>query len=681
MRREVKCMKLKLPDMKLNLSRKISLIVGLITLVVTAAIGITSITYSSNMVLEAEEDSIETLAISGANQVQAVFDKGLGILYETASSEYVSSMNWMLQQRSLLSNVERLGYMDMAVVASNGMIQYVISGETKEIGEYDFIQKALAGEANVSDVIINEDYNTPIIIHSVPILKGGIVGGVLIGIKEASELNDITDELGVGERGYSFIVGSDSTFYAHPDREVVANQENAFEQIDSGGSLKDFGIKLQDLGIGNSGILRYEYNGDKRITAMVPIPGTSWMLGIGNYENDVLKDVNTLRNFLVAVAVIVLILGIVAGGFTGVQISKTIHVLEAALDSISRYDLTEDLSKSQANILSRSDELGSIARSLSTMKENILKLIQVVAMNAENIASSSQELTSITEQTASSANEVARTIDEIAKGATDQAKQTEHGAKATNDLGELIVDNQKHLTELNKSINHVNGLSDTGLEAVQDLSEKNTESGKASHDIYNMVVETDKSAERIKVASEMIQSIAKQTNLLALNASIEAARAGDAGRGFAVVAEEIRQLAEQSNRFTDEIYGIIGELITKTGDSVKVFDTVEEIMKSQTASVENTIDKFNGIRDAIEKIRVIIEDLNTYGNNMNLKKEDMIEIIENLSAISEENAAGTEEASASVEIQTNSITEIANASESLAKLAEELQTEISKFKY
>ena len=58
MRREVKCMKLKLPDMKLNLSRKISLIVGLITLVVTAAIGITSITYSSNMVLEAEEDSI-----------------------------------------------------------------------------------------------------------------------------------------------------------------------------------------------------------------------------------------------------------------------------------------------------------------------------------------------------------------------------------------------------------------------------------------------------------------------------------------------------------------------------------------------------------------------------------------------------------------------------------------------
>lgn len=674
-------MKLKLPNMKLNLAKRISLIVGLIVLVVTAAIGLTSIIYSSNMVLEAEEESIETLANSGANQVQAIIDKRLGILYETASSEYVSSMNWMLQQRSLQANVERLGYLDMAVVSTNGMIQYVISGETREFGEYDFIQKALAGEANVSDVIIDEDTNSPIIVYSVPIIKGGLVGGALIGRIDASELNDITDELGVGERGYAFIIGSDSTFYAHPDREVVSNQENAFEQIDSDGPLKDFGNELQELGIGNSGILKYEYEGDKRMTAMVPISGTSWMLGIGNYENDVLKDVNTLRNFLLVVAAVVLVLGIVAGGFTGVQLSKTIRILESALDSISRYDLTEDPNMSNANIVSRSDELGTIARSLSTMKGNIVKLIQVVAMNAENIASSSQELTSITEQTASSANEVARTIDEIAKGATDQAKQTEHGAMATSDLGELIVDNQKHLTELNKSINYVNGLSDTGLEAVQDLSEKNTESGKASQDIYNMVVETDKSAERIKVASEMIQSIAKQTNLLALNASIEAARAGDAGRGFAVVAEEIRQLAEQSNRFTDEIYAIIGELITKTGDSVKVFDTVETIMESQTASVENTIDKFNGIRDAIEKIRLIIEDLNTYGNNMNVKKEEMIGTIENLSAISEENAAGTEEASASVEIQTSSITEIANASESLAKLAEELQTEISKFKY
>ena len=671
----------KIPEKKLNLSKRISIVVGFIVILVIATIGLISITYSTNMLLKAEEDSIETLAISGANQVEAVIDKRLGILYEAASNEYVTSMNWMLQQRALIDDVERLGYQDLIVVSNNGTVQSVTTGESFEFVEHDYIQKALAGESNVSDIIMNEEDNTPVFMFSVPIIKDDVVSGALVGRVDGTELNDITDELGAGESGYAFVIGSDTTFYAHPNRQLVLNGANAFKDINSDGPLKDFGDKLKKLGYGKTGIIKYDYEGEERMTAMIPIPGTNWMLGIGNYENDVVKDTNKLRDFILLISIIVLVLGVVAGGFIGVQLAKPIGILESALVSISHYDLTGDLNKSHPEIVSRPDEIGSIARSLSTMKDNILKLIQVVALNAENIASSSQELTSITEQTATSANEVSRTIDEIAKGASEQAKQTELGAMATSDLGKLIVDNQKHLSELNVSLNHVNGLSDNGLEAVQDLREKNEESGNASREIYSMVVETDKSAERIKVASEMIQSIAKQTNLLALNASIEAARAGEAGRGFAVVAEEIRQLAEQSNRFTDEIYEIIGELITKTGDSVKVFDEVETIMKSQTDSVENTIDKFTGIRDAIKKIRIIIEDLNRYGNNMNVKKEEMIATIENLSAISEENAAGTEEASASVEIQTNSITEIANGSESLAKLAEELQVEISKFKY
>ncbi|NLJ96360.1 MAG: methyl-accepting chemotaxis protein, partial [Clostridiales bacterium] len=580
-------MKFKLPSTELNLSKRIAIVFGLIILLVTLAISLISITYSSNLLLESEERSIESLANTGAKQIEVMIDRRIGILQETASNEYVSSMNWELQQRSLARNVNRLGYMDMAVVSTNYIAQYVVSEEVVEIEEWDFIRKAFEGESNVSDVIISDITNTPVIMYSVPIINGINVGGALIGRVDANVLNDIIKELGAEGRGYAFIIGSDSTFYAHPDRELVTNQVNAFEQIDSDGPLKDFAIKLRELGVGNSGIIKYKYEGEKRMTAMVPIPGTSWILGIGNYESDVVKVTNSLRDFLVVVAIAVLILGIIAGGITGIKLSKPILILESSLNSISRYDLAEDLNETHPKIVSRPDEIGSIARSLSAMRDNILKLIQVVAVNAENIASSSQELTSITEQTASSAGEVARTIDEIAKGATDQAKQTEHGAIATNYLGELIVNNKNQLIKLNESIDHVGGLSDNGLEAVQDLDVKNTESGKAAGKIYNMVVETDKSAERIKEASEMIRNIAKQTNLLALNASIEAARAGEAGKGFSVVAEEIRQLAEQSNRFTNEIADIIEELITKTSDSVRVFDKVETIMKSQTASVEN----------------------------------------------------------------------------------------------
>lgn len=675
-------MKLKLQKMKFNLSKQIGLATGLILLVVTVILSIISITYSTNMLIKAEEENIENLAKSGSKQVEAEIEKRLEILFEIASSDYVTTMNWMLQQRALIDDVERLGYLDMAVVSLEGIAQHVLTGDSTDLSDRDYIQKALAGEPNVSDVIISKVTNSPVIIYAAPIIKNGQIKGALIGRREGTSLNEITDELAVGEDSYAFILGSDSTFFAHPNKEYVENQVNVFEQMNLEDEVfKDFGTKLQEFGLGNTGIIRYNYHGDNNIAAMMPIEGTSWVFAYRINENEILKSTVNLRNFLLLVSIIVLLIGIVAGGFIGVKLAKPIRKLQSALEAISRYDLSDDLNKSHSKILRRSDEIGSIARSLSTMKDNILGLIQVVATNSEHIASSSEELTSTSEQTAYSANEVSRTIEEIAKGASDQAKQTELGAMATSTLGKLIAENQKQLAELNSSIDFVNGLSDDGLLAIEDLSEKNIESGNASREIYSMVVETDKSADRIKVASEMIKNIANQTNLLALNASIEAARAGDAGKGFAVVAEEIRKLAEQSNSFTDDISDIIVELTNNTGACVKVFDRVSEIMESQTASVENTIDKFNGIREAINNIRLIIDKLNSSGQEMNNKKEEMIETMENLSAISEENAAGTQEASASVEMQTNSIAEIAKASESLAKLAEELQLEISKFKY
>jgi methyl-accepting chemotaxis protein len=107
----------------------------------------------------------------------------------------------------------------------------------------------------------------------------------------------------------------------------------------------------------------------------------------------------------------------------------------------------------------------------------------------------------------------------------------------------------------------------------------------------------------------------------------------------------VRKLAEQSNSSVQEIEAIINELTIKTNKAVETMTIVGETINQQTASVNDTRGKFEGIAEAIEKTRQAIELLNSSSKKMDQKKNEIIEIIHNLSAIAEENAAGTEEGS------------------------------------
>ncbi len=652
--------------MKLNLSKRIGGIVGVLVLTISLTIGLIAISYSSAALINQQEKSMQLLANEGANQIKEIINTQLQVLNEVGSTTTMVSMSWELQRQALTSTVNRLGFLDIAVVLPDGTAQYVITGETSSLGDKEFIQKAFKGEADVSDISIDQETKKPVIMYAAPIKAYGVVAGVLVGIKDGTELNDITDQMGLGERGYAYIVTLDSTILSHPNRDLVLTQTNVYNEIDTNGSLKTFGIALKKLGMQKTGIIKYSYDSEMRLSAMAPIPNSRWTLGVGNYEKDVLESMNNLTKFLLAITGLVLILGIIAGGLVGRFISNPISRILDSVERMSRYDFTTNLSKRDSKIIKRADEIGTIAKAVMKMKENITALVQVVAENSQQVAVSSEELTSIAGQSAISANEVAGTIEEISRGAYDQAKETETGSANIHALSQLITKEQKYVYELNESLNQVNSLKDMGLAAIKDLNQKNSESGKATIGIFEVIMETNKSAVKIESASNMIKNIADQTNLLSLNAAIEAARAGETGRGFAVVADEIRELAEQSKRFTEEIALIIRDLSAKTETSVKAMESVTVIMDFQTVSVNNTSDKFEGINNAIEKMKSVIDNLNDAGKEMESMKQEIVAVMENLSAISEQNAAGTQESSASVQAQTSSIQEIANASKSLA---------------
>lgn len=466
-------------------------------------------------------------------------------------------------------------------------------------------------------------------------------------------LTNITTEK--GERAVGNFLGKDSTVYSS-----IINKEKYVGEATI-------------LGQSYLGAYNPLFDENKEVVGIL-------FVGVSKEEAaNLIKDaLIVMRNVFIVIMLVAVAISVVATFIIGKRITEPIILTIKYADNIANLDVSQNISES---LTKQKDEIGRLARAFRDITENLRKFIITVVDASGHVASSSEELTAISQQSSMASEEVARAIEEIAKGATDQARDTENGASKIIELGSIIEEDLEHMKELNISSEEVARLKDEGFEVLEDLVEKTEMNVMASKEIGEAIVSSNDSAERISSASEMIRSIAEQTNLLALNAAIEAARAGDAGRGFAVVAEEIRKLAEESNKFTEEIALIIKELTGKTENAVVRMKDVSNLMVLQTEGVELTKQKFQGIALAVEKTKNIVKELDLSSQAMEEKKDEIVDIIQNLSAIAEENAAGTEEASASVEEQTASMVEIANSSEKLAHLAVELMGNIERFKY
>lgn len=393
---------------------------------------------------------------------------------------------------------------------------------------------------------------------------------------------------------------------------------------------------------------------------------------------DTYKAIN--RNIL-----IIVILGIIAFLILSALliylsrgILKNLDNTKYSLNKLSKGDFTDSVSDEFVN---QEDEFGDMARAIRNLQDSMRTTIKSIADSSKRVISSSDTVFAASKDSAIVSEEISRTVEEIANGASTQADDTEKGSINIMELGELIDGNQQNIITLVDISNEVNHFKDEGLRTIEDLLDGTEENKTSVKNINDLIINTNSSAEKIESASAMIKNISEQTNLLALNAAIEAARAGDAGRGFAVVADEIRNLAEMSNKFTEEIADIIGDLIEKTNDTVKNIKQVEESTEIQSQNVKITNEKFEDISKSIEKMLKALNDVDESSSIMNDKKEQIIGVIENLSAISEENAAATEEASASVEEQMASVEEIENSANTLKQLADEMQNNIAKLKY
>lgn len=565
---------------------------------------------------------------------------------------------------------------------NNQLTRFYLEGYEKE-GIGDFYLVALkTGKEFATEPTAYELGGKMVLMTSLtaPIKDNGKVIGVAGADLTMDQLIEINSKLQLYKTGYGRLISEKGIIVAHPDAEEIGKTAEDFTSEEAAALIE----KINQGEVFTKEVL-IKGTKEKNYVAYAPIQigrtGKYWVFSTVVPMKEIYEEVNNAIRLLISIGTIALIIlaGIII--FIAGRITEPIIAVTKVLNKQASLDFSFDQSSKALKYIGRKDEIGVMINAIKIMEENVRDFILKTLDSTDQVAAASEELTASSEQAATASEEIAKTITEIAKGSTDQARDTEATAEEVHELGRLLEEDESFIEEMNAAVKEIGKQKEEGFLIVNKLIEKTGQSNNAADRIYHIILSNDESAEKIESASTMIQSIAEQTNLLSLNATIEAARAGELGRGFAVVASEIRKLSEQTNRFTNEIIGVITELRTKSKNAVTAMQEVKAITQEQTESVKQTEIKFESIAEGIRLIEEVIEKLNSSVDKMLENKNKVIDLVSNLSAISQENAAGTEETSAATQEEAATIAEIAHAAESMARIAIELQTLISKFKF
>lgn len=378
---------------------------------------------------------------------------------------------------------------------------------------------------------------------------------------------------------------------------------------------------------------------------------------------------------IISLSAVAIVLAALIAVLLGRMIATPLKRVQQAAERIAEGDLTGDAIKVRGR-----DEIGALATSFNLMTVNLRELIESVASSSELVAASSEQLTASAEQNKMASEQIAATVQETAAGTVRQVDIAETSSQAMQEMSigaEQIAERAQTVATSAAEAAHK---SESGNQAIRQAISQMDSIRESVTSMSGVVKELGTRSEEIGMITSDITAISSQTNLLALNAAIEAARAGEAGRGFAVVADEVRKLAEQSSESAKRITELVSLIQADTSSAIEAADANDREVYKGIEMVSAAGEAFEDILEAVGKVAGDIEEVSAGAEEMSASTTEILHYVNQSSTIAGEASSGMTEVSAATQQQLASMEEIASSSSSLSETAEQLYTNVNRFK-
>nr|WP_106778962.1 methyl-accepting chemotaxis protein [Lysinibacillus timonensis] len=628
---------------------------------------------NSDILIEKEEQSMQSLVESKAESVNQWFNAKMSEMQIAAKSDIMKSMDieqiipylQMLEQRSDV--FETMFTIDLTgTVVAHSMPESIGS----DYSDRSYVSKAFQGESNFSDVLTSKATGNRIVVAATPIENDqGEIVGVLAGSANFEILVDtlltMDDE---NSETKITLLDSQGILQIATNADLVGVQVN---ESNLNGEL----IAALNSSLSTTGISNVHLDNEGYLLASAPIESVGYGLNINIPKKVVLSDSVAIQITSYIIIGVTALLILVFSFFVVRSITTPIITVASQMNLIASGDLTV-----KSLPVRTKDELGELSHNFNVMVSNIKRLVNEIITASEKVASSSEQLTASSEETAHSTEQIAASIQTI-------ASNTETQAEITVNTKDVITGISKGISNISSNIEETNIITEkaviaakSGTKVIEDSINQMKTVDEKTNVASSTINALGKKSNEIGDIISVITNIADQTNLLALNAAIEAARAGEYGKGFAVVAEEVRKLAEQSSQASGQIRELIKQIQLEITASISAINEGSIAVNDGKSLVEQAGVEFEQIALSISNVSEQMHKVLGESTKINDHSNNMVDDMMNLTNITNEAKHNTQEIALASAEQTGTMEEIAASANNLALMADELKQAAQAFK-